>query len=806
MKPFNHVNAKTVNDAVKLLKNYKGKASLNAGGTDLLVALKDKILPDYPEAIINIKTIPNLDYIKEEAQGLKIGALTKLAQIAESTTVKKNYKLLAEAAEAVATPQIRRIGTIGGNLCQEPRCWYYRYPHHVGGRILCYLKGGKCCYALTGENQYHSIFGGSREANLPCSSACPGIVDIPSYLSKIREGDLHEAAEILLNANPIPSITGRVCRHYCEEECSRDEFDESVSIRDIERFMGDYILENANEIIKAPKTDTAKSVAIIGSGPAGLSAAYYLRISGHRVTVFDRMEEVGGMLIYGIPAYRLPKDVVKRVIKTLENIGIKFKPKTNVGKDVTLGNIKDEFDSIFLASGAWNQPSIRLEGEELTKSGLEFLTSVTHGVKEVSGKRILVIGGGNVAVDVGITALRLGAKEVTLACLESREEMPAFEWEIEQAVEEGVRLMPSWGPHRVLKADGKVTGIELIRCTSVFDSEGRFAPTFDPSEKTNVETDQIILAVGQTPDLSFVGPELSLELNRGLIATNIENQKTSIPGIFAGGEVTSGPADVIKSVAAGRRAAFAIDLYLRGTAAKVEDEDDKTLKHLLKFNSNYLKRTSRAKAPKLPIPERGLYVEDTPGLSLSEIETEANRCFNCGCVAVNSSDLAVALTALDAKIKIVGPMGARIVPIEDFFSSLRNVLAVDEVVTEIQVPRPTDMAKQTYLKFRLRSAIDFPLVSVASLINMDDDVCKDARIVLGAVAPRPMRAMLAEQTIKGKTINAATAEAASEAAVLGTIPLNMNAYKVEITKTLVKRALLSLNPGSAPRAQSSSIC
>jgi NADPH-dependent glutamate synthase beta subunit-like oxidoreductase/CO/xanthine dehydrogenase FAD-binding subunit len=791
MKPFNHVTAKTTNEAVKSLKDYKGKASLIAGGTDLLGALKDKILPDYPEAVINIKTIPDLDYIREEGKGLKIGALTKLAEIAESPTVKEKYKLLAEAAEAVATPQIRRMGTIGGNLCQDLRCWYYRYPHHVGGRILCYLKGGKSCYALTGENQYNSIFGGSREANVPCSTACPGTVDIASYLSKIREGNLREAAKILLDANPIPSITGRVCPHFCEQECNRNEFDESVSIRDIERFMGDYILENANDIVKAPKIDTTKRVAIVGSGPAGLSAAYYLRISGHRVTVFDRMEEPGGMLAYGIPAFRLPKDIVKRIIKTLENTGIEFKLRINVGKDVTLGNLKNDFDSIFLASGAWSQPSIQLQGEELTKSGLEFLTSVNRGVKEIPGKRILVIGGGNVAVDVGITALRLGAEEVTLACLESRKEMPAFEWEIEQAVEEGVKLMPSWGPRRVLKTRGKVKGMELIRCTSVFDSEGRFAPTFDPSEKATVEADQIILAVGQRPDLSFMDPGLPLESDRGLIVSDNENQETSVPGIFAGGEVTSGPADVIKSIAAGRRAAQAIDLYLRGTMANGGDDDNKTLKPLLKFNSEYLKRTSRAESRKLPIPERGINVEDTVGLGLSEIETEANRCFNCGCLAVNSSDIAVALTALDAKIKIVGPTGTRRISIEDFFISLRNGLAADEMVTEIQVPRPPDMAKQTFLKFRLRDAIDFPLVSVASLINMRDGVCKDARIVLGAVAPRPTRATLAEKTIKGKAINASTAEAASEAAVIGTIPLNKNAYKIEITKTLVKRALHS---------------
>ena len=186
-------------------------------------------------------------------------------------------------------------------------------------------------------------------------------MDIPSYLSKIREGNLPEAAKILLNTNPIPSITGRVCPHFCEQECNRGEFDESVSIRDIERFMGDYILENANEIIKPPETDTGKSVAIVGSGPAGLSAAYYLRMSGHRVTVFDRMEEPGGMLAYGIPAYRLPKDIVRRVVKTIENTGVEFKLKVDVGKDVTVDDLKKDFDSVFIASGAW-KPGIHRAG------------------------------------------------------------------------------------------------------------------------------------------------------------------------------------------------------------------------------------------------------------------------------------------------------------------------------------------------------------------------------------------------------------------------------------------------------------
>jgi NADPH-dependent glutamate synthase beta subunit-like oxidoreductase/CO/xanthine dehydrogenase FAD-binding subunit len=788
MKPFNHVDAKTVTEAVKLLKNNPGRAKLIAGGTDLLSTLKDKILPAYPETVINIKTIPDLDYIREDGRGLKIGALAKLEAIAKSPLIKEKYQFLAEAAEAVATPQIRRMGTIGGNLCQDVRCWYYRYPHSVGGRILCYLKGGKGCYALTRENQYHSIFGGWRDASTPCTTACPGGVNIPIYLSKIREGDLTSAARVLLETNPIPSVTGRICPHFCEQECNRGDFDEPVSIRDIERFIGDYILDKADEIIKVPEADSGKNVAIIGSGPAGLSAAYYLRMSGHHVTVFERMEEAGGMLAYVIPPYRLPKDIVRRVVKTIENTGVGFKCKVDVGKDVTLDELKQDFDSVFIANGLWNPISIGLEGEASTRFGMEFLTNINLGVREVPGKKVLVIGGGNAAIDVAVSALRLGAEEATMVCLESREEMPALPWEIEQALEQGVKVMNCWGPHRVLKSDGKVKGMELVRCTSVFDKQGCFAPTYDRGVKDTVEADQIMMAVGYAADLSFIQPDSALKVEGGLIAVDLETQATSIPGVFAGGAVTHGPATVIEAIAAGRRAAVAMDIYLKG---KTKEEAEKKPQPFLKFNSAYLKKTSRVEMPKRPVAERSIDVEDALGLSSGEIEEEANRCFNCGCVSVHPSDMGVVLVALGAKVKIAGPGGTRIIPIEKFFGSLRNNLEADEIVTEIQVPQPPDGAKQTFSKFRLRESVDFPIVSVASVITMDGGVCRDARIALGAVAPAPIRATMVEQAIKGKTITAATAESAAEAAITSAIPLAMNAYKVEITKTLVKRAILA---------------
>jgi NADPH-dependent glutamate synthase beta subunit-like oxidoreductase/CO/xanthine dehydrogenase FAD-binding subunit len=794
MKCFDHINAKTINQVVKLMKSYKGKLKLIAGGTDLLGILKDRIFSGYPEVILNIKTIPGLDYIKEDSEGLKIGALTKLADIEESYIVNKHFKLLAEAAKAVATPQIRNMATIGGNLCQDVRCWYYRYPFHVGGRILCDLKGGKGCYALTEENQYHSIFGASKVNTPPCSTNCPGTLDIPSFLSKVREGALNEAAEILLNSNPMPSITGRVCPHSCEPECNRNDFDESVSIRCIERFIGDHILKNADEIVKPPLTETGKSVAIVGSGPAGLSAAYFLRMLGHHVTVFDRMEEPGGMLAYGIPTYRLPKDIVKHLIKSFKNTGIVFKTKVDVGKDVTFEDLKGEFSSIFLASGAWGQQRIGVAGEELTQSGLEFLSNMNLRAQGVAVKKVLVIGGGNVAVDVGITALRLGAEEVTLACVESRKEMPALKWEIEQAVEEGIKLMPSWGPYRVLESGGKVVGMDLVRCTSAFNREGCFAPTYDHTVNKRVEADQIIMAVGQTADLSFIDPKWSLRVKQGWIVVDSVTQGTNMPGVFAGGEATSGPATVIDAIASGKRAAIAVDLYLNGSKTGSKDEGKKSKKAaetFLKFNSEYLRKISRIKTRKLPISRRSIYVEDIPGLDLEEIEIEANRCFNCGCVAVASSDIGVALLALNAKLKIAGPNGLRKIPIDKFFSSLRTVAVRENMVTEILIPKPRIGSKQTFQKFRLRETVDFAVVSVASVITIEGGVCKNPRVALGAVAPIPIRATKVEQLIEGKAIDDTAATEAAEAIVADTVPLSKNAYKIEIAKILLKRAILS---------------
>jgi NADPH-dependent glutamate synthase beta subunit-like oxidoreductase len=781
MRSFKHINARTVDEARALLRKYKGKAMLNAGGTELLSTLKGEHLSGYPEAVINIKPISNLDYIKEEGGVLKIGALTKLSDIAKSSLLKGSCKVLVEAAHSVATPQIRNTATIGGNLCQDARCWYYRYPDHIGGRIVCLRKGGKICNALTGDNRYHSIFGTAGVAVYPCSSNCPAHTDIPSFLSRISNGNLMEAARILLDYNPIPAITGRVCPIFCEPECYRSEFDGPVAIKCVERSLGDTILERMSEIFTPPRTESRRSIAIIGSGPAGLVAAYTLRKSGHRVTVFERLREAGGMLLYSIPPYRLPKEVVRKQIQALKGMGIKFEVGVNVGKDVTITKLMDRFDAVFLAGGAWKERPLGIKGEKVVLSGLEFLKKVNTGSKEIPGRKVAVIGGGNVAIDVARTLLRLGAEPVVIY-RRSQAEMPALSDEVEKAKEERIEFEFLTLPTEASEANGKIT----LKCVRMRlgppDASGRPQPIPIKGSDFTATFDAIIKAVGEEPDISL----LPVGFRRKSLKTSSSAHLLG-KNLFAGGDFITGPSTVVQAVASGREAANLIERSFKGSQPSVKAGGTEPT-----FKSASLETAPRVRIPELPVSERvkDVDVEDTLGLSLSEIEIEAGRCFNCGCLAVNPSDIGVALAALDANIVTT----KRTLDAQSFFtaSATRStVLDPDEMVKEIQIPKPHDGVLQSYLKFTLRIPIDFAIVSVASVITVEKGLCVDARIVLGAVAPGPVRAKAAEEAIIGQAIDEYRAIEAAEQAVAGAQPLSMNAYKVEIAKTLVKRAILS---------------
>lgn len=467
----------------------------------------------------------------------------------------------------------------------------------------------------------------------PCQLACPANIDIPGYLRLIAQGKVNEAYALILEKVPFPGILGRVCTRPCEDTCQRGEVNMPIAICALKRYAADNESGSWREALRV-KDDTGHKVAIIGAGPAGLTAAFYLRRKGHQVTIFESRAEPGGMMRFGIPAYRLPLAVLEKESNQILELGIELKRGQKLGEDFNLNQLKSEgYEAVFLAVGAQLSRKIELEGANLEDVlwGLDFLSGVREG-KEVSLKnRVLVVGGGNVAIDVALTALRLGAKEVTLACLESQEEMPANRWEVEQAIDEGVKLMPSWGPSRILAANGKVSGIELVRCTSVFDDKGNFCPVFDNDTKETVEVEQVILAIGQTSDVSLVDPEGTLKLEQGLIAVAQDTQETGMPGVFAGGDVTKAAGSIIEAIAAGRRAASSIDKSLGGDGNIEETLWQRPAPEPYTGRRNKgFADLGRGEMPKLPISETHHgFAEVELGLDTEQVTREAKRCLQC---------------------------------------------------------------------------------------------------------------------------------------------------------------------------------
>lgn len=783
MRKFELVNAESFEQASQLMAS--GKSDALAGGTDLLNSYKHAILAAHPDQVINLKKIPDAAGISAAEGTVTVKALTTLTDIAESDAVPA---ALAQAAKSVATPLIRNIGTIGGNICQDVRCWYYRYPHEVGGRMNCARKGGETCYAVQGDNRYHSIFGGMKTNANACTRNCPAGTDISAYMDQIRKGNWDAAAEIVMRVNPMPMLTSRICPHPCQDACNQNHYGDCVSIHCVERTLGDYILANAAKFYQAPAAQTGKKAAIIGAGPAGLTAAYFLRKQGHDVTVIDAHEKAGGVLQYGIPHYRLPKNIVDSFVAALEGMGIQFRMNTVVGRDITMESIVDANDTVFVGTGAWKQPVLGLKGEELTEFGLDFLVEVNTFLKSVINDEVLVCGGGNVAMDVALTAKRMGAKKVRLVCLEQKAEMPASAEEVARAEEEGIEIVNGWGLKSIISDEsGKVSGLESKKCVSVYDEKGRFAPVYDENEVQIIAAETIILATGQRVDLSFLGDKFGEQVKtaRGLLDIDEETYQTKNEKIFAGGDAATGPNIAIRAIRTGCVAARGMGAKMGVKPAKAEGTQG-----FLHYDVQGVANPVGAKQAERPVDARTLLDEDSLSLSMAEAAEEAKRCMNCGCYSVNASDISPVLVALDGTVVTT----RKEISADRFFTTKLksyDMLDQDELVTAVRLPA-MEGYKTGYEKSRIRTSIDFAIHSLAWAYKLENGVIADVKLAAGGVAPVPVRLAEVEAMLIGKAPSAELAAQAGALAVKDAVPMSKNSYKVNGLQTMVARLVESM--------------
>ncbi len=400
----------------------------------------------------------------------------------------------------------------------------------------------------------------------PCRAACPVHTDIQAYIGLIAKGRYDEAFDVITAPNPIASTCSMICHHPCEQACRRCAIDEPLAIRHLKRFAMEQSLEFRKSKRKPVEKTRNKSIGIIGSGPSGLTAANDLASAGYNVTIYERHHVLGGMLASAIPPYRLPRETLNEDIEDVISKGIEVKTNCEIGKDITLNDIISNHDAVLIAIGLSESRSLNIPGIEGAGVllAIPFLADIAFGKKTSIGNNVLVIGGGNVAVDVARSARRLGAKDVSMVCLESAEEMPAWKWEIDECVEEDVKILNRFGPRAVRRNNGKVEGLEVLKVKSVFDEMGRFAPSFYDEQISFIEADTIIITIGQMSNFSLL-KDSPIRLDaRGRVEWNPETQMTNVNGVFVSGEVVTGPGSAVAAVANGHRAALAIHLYIQG--------------------------------------------------------------------------------------------------------------------------------------------------------------------------------------------------------------------------------------------------
>ena len=557
---------------------------------------------------------------------------TDLALIVDQPLFARDYNLCIGCTRCVrACRDLRGIGALG--FVYDDRSLVQV------GTLADTLEAAGCrfcaaCVAVcpTGALADMAVEPATREADLvPCKAACPARIDVPGYMRLIAQGHADQANAVIREKVPFPGVLGRVCLHPCESVCRRGQVDEPIAICALKRYAADG-QKGLRQQKPRVACATGKAVAVIGAGPAGLTAAFYLRQQGHAVSLFESGNQAGGMLRWGIPAYRLPRAVLDNEIAEILDLGIDFRPHESLGRDFSLEQLKkDGFNAVFLSVGAGLDRRMALEDchPPDTLWGAEFLRRVAEGEDVRLKDRVVVIGGGNVAVDAARTALRCGATDVKMACLEGRDEMPASPWEIEAARAEGIQILPSRGPGKIVRQDGQIIGMDLAACSGVFDDQGNFCPEFS-DEKECIRVDQVILAVGQATDLSFLADNNPIRVEGGLIVVNEQTLETGMAGVYAGGDIAGGAGDVIHAVAAGRRAAESIDRALGG-----DGEIDEVLFErgdpgpYLGRDEGFVSRR-RVAMPELDVETRvNGFQEIALGYREDQAVREAKRCLQC---------------------------------------------------------------------------------------------------------------------------------------------------------------------------------
>ena len=481
----------------------------------------------------------------------------------------------------------------------------------------------------------------------PCKTACPAHIGIQGYLQLAKEGRYEDALALIKKDNPLPAVCGHVCNRRCEDACTRGTIDEAVAIDEVKRFIAERDLNAETRFIPKKTIPSLKGgfeekIAIIGAGPAGLSCAYFLALTGYKPTIFEKNAEPGGMLRYGIPSYKLEKDLLAAEIDVIRQLGVEIRCGVEIGKDVTIEDLREQgYKGFYAAIGCQRgrKPGISGENAEGAYTAVDFLRKA--GAKESFALEgdVVVVGGGNVAIDAARISSRCTDAKISMFCLETREKMPASNEEIEEALEEGIKLNCGWGPKEVLEENGHVSGVVFKKCTRVFDAQGRFSPEYDENDTVTIPCRHVIFSVGQAIDWGHMLDNLHVELrpNGGALANKLTYQ-TSEPDIFVGGDVYTGPKFAIDAIAAGREGAISLHRYVHEHCTLTIGRNRRDFIELDKENIKVetYDSSSRQIPPKADVKEQAKTFRDlSQSLTEEQVKKETSRCLSCGASVVD---------------------------------------------------------------------------------------------------------------------------------------------------------------------------